>query len=55
MLNINGYETYSLKFGMCSWTDDASVNMGKCYTPEGAGHDYQTVSGAEPGEWTSTE
>jgi len=31
LLNLLGYDAYSLKFGMCSWTSDTSVNMGKCF------------------------
>ena len=31
LLNLLGYDAYSLKFGMCSWSSDAAVNMGKCF------------------------
>ncbi|MFC1946029.1 rhodanese-like domain-containing protein [Chloroflexota bacterium] len=37
LLQMLGYDAYSVKFGMCGWTDDASVNMDKCYKPEMAG------------------
>ena len=40
LLRMLGYDAYSLKFGMCSWTSDASVNMGKCF-------DASTVQGYE--------
>lgn len=31
LLNMLGYDAYSLKFGMCSWTSDAAVNADKCF------------------------
>ena len=31
LLQMLGYDAYSLKFGMCSWTSDTAVNMGKCF------------------------
>ena len=31
LLQVLGYEAYSLKFGMCSWSSDPAVNMGKCF------------------------
>jgi rhodanese-related sulfurtransferase len=31
LLNLLGYDAYSLKFGMCSWSSDLEVNMSKCY------------------------
>jgi len=31
VLQVLGYDAYSLKFGMCSWTSDMAVNMDKCY------------------------
>lgn len=40
LLNLLGYDAYSLTFGMCSWTSDTSVNMGK-------GFDSSTVQGYE--------
>ena len=40
LLNILGYDAYSLKFGMCSWTADTAVNAGKCF-------DTSTVQGYE--------
>ncbi|MBL7165766.1 MAG: rhodanese-like domain-containing protein [Dehalococcoidales bacterium] len=38
LLNLLGYDAYSLKFGMCSWTTDTAVNMNKCF-------DASTVQG----------
>ena len=31
LLQMLGYDAYSLKFGMCSWSSDTAVNMGKCF------------------------
>jgi len=31
LLQMLGYDAYSLKFGMCSWTADTAVNMDKCF------------------------
>jgi len=53
LLNINGYNAVSLKFGMCSWSDNATVNAGKCYDPDTAGHNYRLSTGSEPGEWAT--
>lgn len=35
LLNLLGYDAYSLKFGMCSWTTDTAVNMNKCFDASG--------------------
>jgi len=51
LLNICGYDAISLKFGMCSWTTNATINAGKCYDPATCG-DYQIYVGAEEGAWT---
>lgn len=40
LLNMLGYDAYSLKFGMCGWTSDESVNMGKCFDATTA-HGYE--------------
>ena len=40
LLNLLGYDAYSVKFGMCSWTKDTAVNMEKCF-------DAASVSGYE--------
>jgi len=40
LLNLLGYDAYSLKFGMCSWSSDTAVNMDKCF-------DSSTVQGYE--------
>ncbi|MFC1967532.1 rhodanese-like domain-containing protein [Chloroflexota bacterium] len=34
LLQMLGYDAYSVSFGMCGWTGDTSVNMDKCFTPE---------------------
>lgn len=31
LLNILGYDASSLKYGMCSWSDDDTVTAGKCF------------------------
>ncbi len=31
LLQMLGYDAYSLKFGMCSWSGDEAVNAGKCF------------------------
>jgi rhodanese-related sulfurtransferase len=38
LLQMLGYDAYSLKFGMCSWSSDPVVNAGKCF-------DASTVQG----------
>ncbi len=46
LLNINGYDAISLKYGMCSWNSTAAS---KCYSPD---HDnYRVSTGPEPGIW----
>jgi len=43
LLNMLGYDAYSLKFGMCSWSSDAAVNMGKCFDATTVqGYDVET-------------
>ena len=41
LLQMLGYDAYSLKFGMCSWTADTAVNMGKCFNADGV-QGYET-------------
>jgi rhodanese-related sulfurtransferase len=41
LLNLLGYDAYSLKFGMCGWSSDPAVNMGKCFDASGV-QDYAT-------------
>jgi len=38
VLRMLGYDAYSLKFGMCSWSSDPAVNAGSCF-------DVSTVQG----------
>jgi len=48
MLNINGYDAISLKYGMCSWNGTAAS---KCYNPI---HDnYRVSTGSSSGEWAT--
>ena len=51
ILNINGFDCISLKFGMCSWTDNATLTANKCYNPITAGNDFKVSTGLEVGEW----
>ncbi|MFC2020846.1 rhodanese-like domain-containing protein [Chloroflexota bacterium] len=37
LLQMLGYDAYSLMFGMCSWTSDTSVNMDKCFKAASVG------------------
>jgi len=42
VLQMLGYDAYSLKFGMCSWTSDTAVNMGKCFNADSVqGYDVE--------------
>jgi rhodanese-related sulfurtransferase len=43
LLQMLGYDAYSLKFGMCSWSADPAVNTGKCF-------DAAAVQGYEVGK-----
>jgi rhodanese-related sulfurtransferase len=35
LLNMLGYDAYSLKYGMCSWSTDETVTAGKCFDAAG--------------------
>ncbi|HEY95168.1 MAG TPA: hypothetical protein G4O15_09560 [Dehalococcoidia bacterium] len=41
LLQMLGYDAYSLKYGMCSWTPDNLVNMDKCFKASYTA-DYET-------------
>ena len=47
LLNIAGYDAVCLKWGICSWTTNTSINLGKCYTSPST--DYPVVTGSNPG------
>jgi len=49
LLNVNGYNATCLTWGMCSWTKDSTVTVGKCYNKTTAGHDYPVANGTSPG------
>jgi len=51
LLNIYGFDAISLKFGMCSWTDDAAITLSKCYNPDTAGNYGLILNSASPGVW----
>jgi rhodanese-related sulfurtransferase len=36
VLQMLGYDAYSLKFGMCSWSSDPEINAGACFDPSTA-------------------
>jgi rhodanese-related sulfurtransferase len=36
LLQMLGYDTYSVKFGMCGWSSDPAINAGKCFDPASA-------------------
>jgi rhodanese-related sulfurtransferase len=48
VLGILGYHSVSMKFGMCSWSSNSTVNMGKCFS---GGGNYPIVTGSDPGDW----
>jgi rhodanese-related sulfurtransferase len=33
LLQMLGYDAYSIKFGMCGWSADPAINAGKCFNP----------------------
>ncbi|MFC1946855.1 rhodanese-like domain-containing protein [Chloroflexota bacterium] len=42
LLQMLGYDAYSVKFGMCSWSSDPTVNAGKCFNAStAAGYDTE--------------
>lgn len=51
LLNMYGFDAISLKFGMCSWTDDAAITLSKCYNPDTAGNYGLILNSASPGVW----
>jgi len=53
MLNVLGYDALCLKFGMCSWTNNATVAPA-CYDPSTVGDTYPIATGSDVGEWPTT-
>ena len=53
LLNVNGYDAVCLTWGMCSWTTDADITVGKCYDKDTAGHDYPVAIGTDEGDITT--
>ena len=42
LLQMLGYDSYNVSYGMCGWSDDLAVTMGTCFTPEMAmGYDVE--------------
>jgi rhodanese-related sulfurtransferase len=50
VLGILGYDSVSMRFGMCSWSSNTTVNGGYCYS---GGADYPIITGSDPGDWDS--
>ncbi|MBN1177281.1 MAG: rhodanese-like domain-containing protein [Dehalococcoidales bacterium] len=43
LLQMLGYDASSLKFGMCGWSSNPDVNLGKCFNPDSAaGYDTES-------------
>lgn len=34
LLQMLGYDAYSVGYGMCGWSDDPAITMGACFTPD---------------------
>jgi rhodanese-related sulfurtransferase len=52
VLGILGYESVSMKFGMCSWSSNTTVNLGICFS---GGENYPIITGSDPGDWDDGE
>lgn len=51
LLNVNGYDSVCLTWGMCSWTNDTTITLGKCYDKSTVSTDYPIVLGTESGTY----
>jgi len=51
LLNMCGFDAISVRYGMCSWTGNATINAGKCYDPATCA-DFQIYVGTDAGAWT---
>jgi len=49
LLNTLGYNATALKWGMCSWTTNTTVNVNQCFDQTTAAKDYPYIVGPEPG------
>jgi len=49
LLNVNGYNAVCLTSGICSWTNDTSVNLGLCYNQTTHANNYPVVAGTDTG------
>ena len=54
LLNLNGYNATALMWGMCSWTTDVNVTVGKCFNKTEDSNDYSYSTGAHDEELLST-
>jgi rhodanese-related sulfurtransferase len=52
LLNINGYNVISLKYGFCSWTNRTDVGQ-SCYDPDTAGNYRLIMNSTDPGTWAA--
>ncbi len=50
ILGVLGYDSLTLKFGMCSWSSNSTVNAAKCFS---GGANYPISTGSDPGDWDS--
>lgn len=46
LLNMLGYDANNLKFGMCSWSSDETINADRCYDPAVNANDFTVVTGS---------
>jgi rhodanese-related sulfurtransferase len=42
LLEMLGYDAYSLEFGMCGWSSDPEINAGKCFNPDDSVEGFAT-------------
>jgi len=54
LLNLNGYNAITLMWGMCSWTKDSTITVGKCFNKITNGNDYSYEVGAYDEELLET-
>ena len=55
VLNMLGYDAYNLKWGMCGWTSQDSVNLGKWSSVTPGGQTLETTANAFPGTFELPE
>jgi rhodanese-related sulfurtransferase len=45
LLNLNGYNSTALMWGMCSWSTDSNITAGKCFNLSKDAHNYSFSTG----------